>query len=58
MSFEVEYQRVQDWREVFDNATINEKKTILCQLIERIEVDRDYHITIFLKGTENDFLVA
>lgn len=58
MSFEVEYQHVQDWREVFDNATINEKKTILCQLIDRIEVDRDYHITIFLKGSQNDFLVA
>ena len=55
---ELEYQQVLNWRDIFDNATVSEKKTILCQLIDRIEVDRNYQITIFLKGTKNDFLVA
>ena len=57
-SYELEYQQVLNWRDIFDNATVSEKKTILCQLIDRIEVDRNYQITIFLKGTKNDFLVA
>lgn len=56
--YEAEYQRVVDWREVFDNAATSEKKMILSKLIERIEVDKDYHITIYLKGSQNDFLVA
>lgn len=57
-SYELEYQQVLNWLDIFDKATVSEKKTILSQLIDRIEVDRDYHITIFLRGTENDFLVA
>lgn len=57
-SFEQNYQDVHDWREVFDNASISEKKTILCRMIEQIEVDRDYQITIVLKGSKDDFLVA
>lgn len=57
-SYELDYQHVQNWREIFDNATVSEKKVILSKIIERIEVDRNYQITIYLKGSENDYLVA
>lgn len=42
-----QYQHISEWSEVFDDAGVDEKKMILSRLIEKITVDRNYHITIY-----------
>ena len=39
-------QNIRDWAKVFDDAETDEKRMILSKIIERIEVDRNYHLTI------------
>lgn len=39
-------QNIRDWAKVFDEAETDEKRMILSKIIERIEVDRNYHLTI------------
>ena len=42
------------WADEYDWADLDEKKMILAHLIEKIEVRRDYHITIqFYIALEN-----
>ena len=41
-----QYQNILKWADEYDWADLDEKKMILAHLIERIEVRRDYHITI------------
>ena len=41
--------------EQFDEMTIDEKRAVLNQLIDRIEVTRDYHIEIRFNVCLDDF---
>ena len=50
-----QYENIKDWAKVFDDASTDEKKMILSRIIERIEVDRDYHLTIHFFVTTEDF---
>ena len=50
-----QYKNISDWAEVFDDASIEEKKMILAKIIERIEVDRHYHLTVHFFVTLSDF---
>ena len=50
-----QYQHIRDWAEVFDDASIEEKKMIISRIIERIDVDRNYHLTIHFFVTTEDF---
>ena len=50
-----QYKNISDWAEVFDDASIEEKKMILAKIIERFEVDRHYHLTIHFFVTLSDF---
>ena len=52
-----QYQNIKDWAEVFASACVDEKKMILSRIIERIEVDRDYHLTIRFFVSMEDFLI-
>lgn len=44
-----------DWGERFDFMTVDEQRAVLNQLIERIEVTRDYHIKITYAVNLEDF---
>ena len=56
-----QYKHISDWAAEFDQCTNDEKKMILARIIERITVNKDYHITItffvsyedFMKGAEH-----
>ena len=50
-----QYQHIRDWAEVFDDASIEEKKMIISRIIERIDVDRNYHLTIHFFVTMESF---
>ena len=50
-----QYQHISEWSEVFDGAGVDEKKMILSRLIEKITVDRNYHITICFYITLDQF---
>lgn len=50
-----QYQNIRDWAEVFDTASRDEKRMILSRIIERIDVDRNYHLTIRFFVTMEDF---
>ena len=50
-----QFEHISDWAQVFDQAEPDEKKMILSRMIERIEVRRDYHITIRFYIAVNDF---
>lgn len=53
-----QFEHISDWALVFDEAPPDEKKMILSRMIERIEVRRDYHITIRFYIAVNDFREA
>ena len=56
-----QYKHISDWAAEFDHCTNDEKKMILARIIEKITVDKNYHITItffvsyedFMKGAEH-----
>ena len=50
-----QYQNIRDWAEVFDDAGLDEQRMILSRIIERIDVDRNYHLTIRFFITMEDF---
>ena len=50
-----QYKNIHNWAEVFDNADVDEKKMILARIIRKIEVDRNYHLTIEFFITRDDF---
>ena len=50
-----QYQLINDWAAEFDAADNDTKKMILARLIEKITVDRDYHLTIVFYVAENSF---
>lgn len=49
------YNQFKSWADEFDTATIEQKKMIACQLFKRIEVGRDYKITVELNMTYQQF---
>ena len=46
------------WAKEFDHADNDTKKMILARLIERIDVDRDYHLTIKFFVTIEEFKLS
>ncbi len=46
---------IADWAAKFDSMTIDEQRAILNQLIERIEISRNYHIKIIYKVSLKDY---
>lgn len=52
------YKHINDWAEVFDLATDDEKKMILTQLIKKITVKRGYKVTIYFFITMQEFVDA
>ncbi len=49
------YKRFKSWADEFDNADMELKKMIACQLFSRIEVGRDYMIHVELNLTYKQF---
>ena len=49
------YNQFKTWAEEFDTATLEQKKMIACNLFNRIEVGRDYKITVELNMTYQQF---
>ena len=45
------YKQFKSWAEEFDSATMEQKKMIACQLLKRVEVGRDYKISVELNMT-------
>lgn len=50
-----QYRSITDWAEEFDAADNNNKKMILARIIEKITVDRNYHLNITFFVTEESF---
>ena len=50
-----QYRQIADWAEEFGAANNDTKKMILARIIEKITVDRNYHITMTFFITEDDF---
>jgi len=50
-----QYRSITDWAKEFDHADNDTRKMILARLIERIEVGRDYHLTIKFFVTIEEF---
>ncbi len=49
------YDRFKSWSEEFDECTLEQKKMIIAQIIDRIEVGRDYKINLVLNMTYKQF---
>ena len=51
-----QYRDICSWAEEFDKAPLDTRKMILARLIEKITVDKDYHITISFFITQEEFI--
>lgn len=49
------YNQFKSWADEFDMASMEQKKMIACQLFKRIEVGRDYAISVELNMTYQQF---
>ena len=49
------YVRFKSWADEFCSATLEQRKMIVCQLFKRIEVGRDYKISVELNMTYQQF---
>lgn len=49
------YNQFKSWAEEFDQATLEQKKMIACQLFKKIEVGRGYNVTFELNMTYQQF---
>ena len=49
------YNQFSTWAEEFDTATLEQKKMIACALFQRIEVGRDYRISVKINMTYQQF---
>ncbi|MCM1234958.1 MAG: hypothetical protein NC489_33080 [Ruminococcus flavefaciens] len=49
------YNQFKSWTEEFDTATLEQKKMIACHLFKRIEVGRDYKISVELNMSYQQF---
>lgn len=50
-----QYRHISDWAEEFAAANADSRKMILARIIEKITVDREYHINITFFVTEASF---
>ena len=50
-----QYKHISDWAQEFDRCESDEKKMILARLIEKITIDREYHIRIYFFISLEDF---
>lgn len=50
------YEQFRSWAEVFDRASREEQKMIVCQLIQRVEIRKGYEITVDFNPTYEQFL--
>lgn len=50
-----EFNQFKSWAEEFENATLEQKKMIACQLFKRIEVGRDYKINFEMNLSYREF---
>lgn len=53
--FSQQYRSITDWAEEFDASDNDNKKMILARIIEKITVDRNYHLNITFFVTEESF---
>lgn len=49
------YQQFKSWADEFDTASLEQKKMIVCQLFKRIEIGRDYNVSVELNMTYEQF---
>ena len=49
------YRRFRSWADEFDTADREQKKMIACQLFDRIELGKDYQLTIHMNVTYRQF---
>lgn len=49
------YNIFRSWAEQFKNASLEQKKMIACQLFKRVEIGRDYKITVVFNMTYKQF---
>ena len=49
------YDRFKNWAEEFADSTMEQKKMIIAELVDRIEVGRDYKVSILLNMTYQQF---
>ena len=49
------FNQFKSWADEFDTATLEQKKMIACQLFKRIEVGRDYAVSVELNMTYQQF---
>ena len=49
------YDRFKSWSEEFGDCTIEQKKMIISQIIDRIEIGRDYKVNLVLNMTYQQF---
>ena len=49
------YAKFQSWADEFDNATLEQRKMIACQLFTRIDIGRDYKIRFEVNMTYKQF---
>ncbi|GFH96594.1 hypothetical protein IMSAGC003_03153 [Lachnospiraceae bacterium] len=49
------YKQFKSWAEEYDSATMEQKKMIVCQMFKRVEVGRDYKISVELNMTYSQF---
>lgn len=49
------YKQFKSWAEEFDSAILEQKKMIACQLLKRVEVGRDYKISVELNMSYSQF---
>ena len=50
------YENFNSWADEFDFATSEQKKMIICKLIERIELNRGYEVSIKLNINYGQFI--
>ena len=57
-SGEILYDEILEWAQLYDNCSIPMKKVIVANMIDRVDVFRDYQLTIRLNITIEQFLIG
>jgi len=57
-SLDDQFSDFRNWAEVFDTASIEERKMIICHLIKEIKVYKEYEIDITFNMDYEQFLSA
>ena len=52
------YEQFKGWAEVFEDASMEKRKMIICQLVKEINVSRGYGMDIVLDLNYEQFLSA